>query len=120
MENKKCSDCKEEKLLSEFYTQSDRKNGASSCKQCFNKYCTQRWIDRKMQAIEYKGCKCQDCPASHPEEPYVIFDFHHLDPKEKDVSWNKLRLRSWEKIKEELDKCILLCSNCHRKRHHNE
>lgn len=49
---------------------------------------------------------------------YVIFDFHHLNPSEKDVDWSKLRLKSDESIKNELNKCVLLCSNCHRKRHH--
>jgi hypothetical protein len=63
------------------------------------------------------GSKCVDCNLSYPNEPYVIFDFHHKKPKEKDYDWTKMRLRSWDKIKKELKKCILLCANCHRKRH---
>jgi hypothetical protein len=120
METKTCTTCNEEKFITEFYQQKDRKSGSSSCKKCFNDYCVQRWVQKKKEAIEYKGGKCEDCPASYPREPYVIFDFHHLDPEEKDVDWGKLRLKSWDKIKLELDKCALLCSNCHRKRHHNE
>lgn len=120
METKTCTTCNEEKFITEFYQQKDRKIGSSSCKKCFNDYCVQRWVQKKKEAIEYKGGKCEDCPASYPSEPYVIFDFHHLDPEEKDVDWGKLRLKSWDKIKLELDKCVLLCSNCHRKRHHNE
>jgi hypothetical protein len=120
MEKKKCIKCDEEKLTNEFYQTSGRKSGAAYCKKCFNLYCVQRWVQKKIDAIEYKGGKCEDCPASYPNEPYVIFDFHHLDPEQKDVDWGKLRLKSWDKIKSELDKCALLCSNCHRKRHHNE
>lgn len=120
MKEKKCSNCNKVKLIKEFYQHSSRKGGSSSCKKCFNEYCVKRWTNIKIKALDYKGNKCEDCIASYPEEPYVIFDFHHLIKEEKDVSWNKLRLRSWEKIKNELDKCVLLCSNCHRKRHHNE
>ena len=76
-----------------------------------------RWIERKKKAIIHKGSKCNDCSIEFPKYPYCIFDFHHIDPKEKDVDWQKLRLRSWDKVLEELDKCILLCSNCHRIRH---
>lgn len=120
MEYKKCINCNETKLIKEFYQQKDRNNGSSFCKKCFNEYCVQRWVQKKIDAVLYKGGKCEDCSYSYPKEPYVIFDFHHIDPEEKDVDWGKLRLKSWDNIKYELDKCILLCSNCHRKRHHNE
>lgn len=119
METKICITCKEEKPLSDFYKQKGRKNGSSKCKICHNNYCTQRWVDKKIEAINYKGSKCNDCSVSYPDSPYVIFDFHHLDPSEKDVNWDRLRLRSWDKITQELDKCVLLCSNCHRIRHYN-
>lgn len=120
MESKTCSTCKEEKLLTEFYTRKGRKNGQSMCKACFNAYTIKRWIKRKIEAIEYKGGECVDCGLKYPDTPYVVFDFHHLNPSEKDVDWSKLRLRSWDKITHEIDKCDLLCSNCHRIRHFNE
>jgi hypothetical protein len=65
------------------------------------------------------GSSCVDCGISYPNTHYSVFDFHHLDPSEKDVDWSKLRLRSWDKIVKELSKCVLLCSNCHRIRHSN-
>lgn len=117
---KECKKCKIEKEDKDFYTQSDRKSGTSMCKSCFNEYCVLRWINTKIKALEYKGNKCQDCNNEYPEKPYVIFDFHHLDPNLKDYSWNQLRLMSWKSIIKELDKCVLLCSNCHKIRHHNE
>ena len=116
METKTCSTCNEEKLITEFY--STKKRTQTLCKKCFNSYCVERWIKKKIDAINYKGNKCVDCSLSYPEQPYVIFDFHHLNPLEKDVDWSKLRLKSDESIKKELDKCVILCSNCHRIRHH--
>jgi hypothetical protein len=70
--------------------------------------------------LEYKGYGCLDCGISYPDTPYPVFDFHHRDPNEKDYDWNKLKKRSWDNITNELDKCDLLCSNCHRIRHYNE
>jgi hypothetical protein len=121
METKKCSVCGEDKLISEFYSRSSRGNKPyDRCKKCFNEYSSNRWILKKIESIIYKGSKCLDCGISYPNEPYVIFDFHHRDPSHKDVDWSKLKLRSEDKILKELDKCDLLCSNCHRKRHHTK
>lgn len=42
-------------------------------------------------------------------------EFHHLDPTEKEFEISDRR--SWEALTAELDKCILLCANCHREYH---
>lgn len=119
MEKKVCSICKEEKLINEYYSRSSRNNKPyDRCKKCFNDYVSKRWITKKIQGIIYKGSKCLDCGISYPNEPYVVFDFHHRNPEQKDVDWSELKLRTNDRIKKELDKCDLLCSNCHRKRHH--
>jgi predicted HNH restriction endonuclease len=65
------------------------------------------------KAVAYLGgqcriCKYDKCPAA--------FDFHHTDPMEKDFNISA-GLTSWERIQPELDKCVLLCSNCHREVH---
>jgi predicted HNH restriction endonuclease len=73
----------------------------------------QRRLNRiKIKAIAYLGGKCVSCNIGdlHP----ASYDFHHRDPAQKDVSWNKLQKRSWDKIVSELKKCDLICSNCHR------
>lgn len=68
----------------------------------------------KQKAIEYLGNICKDCGGTfHP----AVFDFHHLNPEEKDFSISAKLGRRWETTKLELDKCILLCANCHRIRH---
>jgi len=40
-------------------------------------------------------------------------EFHHLDPKEKEIKISDNTTHTWEKLVKELDKCVLLCSNCH-------
>lgn len=87
----------------------------SRCRSCFNQYCQKRWTDRKLKAIEYKGGECCKCGYNHY---YGALEFHHIDPLEKDSDWNKLRLKSWSDVIKELDKCILVCANCHREIHH--
>lgn len=84
-------------------------------KQDLYDYQIRRWIDRKIKAIEYKGGSCISCGYS---KHYSALEFHHTNPNEKDCDWNKLRLKSWDKVLLELDKCILLCSNCHREIHY--
>lgn len=74
----------------------------------------QRWIKRKKIAIEYLGGKCAKCEYS---KYYGAFHFHHLNPETKRWDWTKLRLRSWSDIYSELDRCILLCANCHAEIH---
>lgn len=113
MEKKKCSDCKQEKTILEFYVKGKNRI-QSKCKTCHNKYCVNRWIERKNKAIEYKGGKCQRCSY---DKFYGALEFHHINPNEKDFDWGKLRKTSWDKITKELDKCVLLCSNCHREVH---
>lgn len=69
----------------------------------------------KQLAIEYKGGKCSLCGYC---KCTGALEFHHIDPKTKDFSLSTDGLtRSWKRIKVELDKCILVCSNCHKEIH---
>ena len=79
-------------------------------------YMKDRLIALKIRAIKYKGDVCMHCNQKYP---YPCYDFHHLDPNEKEFVWGQLRNYKWEIIKNELDKCILLCANCHRLEHSN-
>ncbi|MCI6458491.1 MAG: hypothetical protein MSA56_12565 [Clostridium sp.] len=72
----------------------------------------------KQKALRYKGGKCEMCGLE--DEPYM-YDFHHKDPNEKDFSLgSKTSTTKWHLIEAELDKCMLLCANCHRKIHYYE
>lgn len=69
----------------------------------------------KQMAVDYKGGCCQKCGY---DKCISALEFHHLDPTEKDFSISvDGNTRSWDIIKKELDKCILVCANCHREIH---
>ena len=66
-------------------------------------------------ALEYKGGKCVLCGYKKSKR---ALSFHHLDPKKKDFGLsNRGITRSWGKTQKELDKCILICANCHMEVH---
>ena len=70
----------------------------------------------KEKAIAYKGGKCQICGYN---KCMAALEFHHLNPNEKDFQIANFYTRNWKDIKKELDKCILLCANCHREVENN-
>jgi len=65
----------------------------------------------KLMAIEYKGGKCRIC--GYNKCPGAL-DLHHINGQKLFGIGEKGYTRSWKKIKKELDKCILVCANCHR------
>lgn len=73
------------------------------------------WRKRvKISLVEYKGSKCEKCEYN---KCIRSLEFHHLDPNEKDFT---ISGKSWsfERLKKEVDKCILVCSNCHNEIHY--
>ena len=120
--NKKCPKCNENKNKKEFYKRSSGKRMnelGGYCKDCSNKYHTLRVRNVKIKMIRYKGSECENCKLSLDDSNYYVFDFHHIDPMKKDPNFNRIKYQKWEKIKSEIDKCKLLCSNCHRTEHYN-
>lgn len=115
MELKKCSKCRKDKPVAEFYYRQTEGRLQAYCKKCLCEHQIERWIQRKKDAITYKGGKCIHCGYS---KNYAALEFHHRDPHEKDCDWNKLRLKKWSSIVAELDKCDLLCANCHKEFHY--
>ena len=66
-------------------------------------------------AIDYLGGKCRVCGYYRC---IAALDFHHLDESKKKFGLSQRGMtRSWEKTRNELEKCVLLCSNCHRELH---
>lgn len=63
----------------------------------------------------YKGSSCLVCKYS---KCIRALDFHHVNSNDKPYSISGAHCRSWKSIKSELDKCVLLCANCHREHHY--
>lgn len=70
---------------------------------------------RKQDAVNYLGGKCSVCGYN---KCLGALDFHHVNPDEKDFALSGKT--KWEDMKKELDKCVLLCANCHREHHYLE
>ena len=69
----------------------------------------------RQMAIEYKGGRCQICGYDRCPD---ALEFHHQDPSQKNFGISvKGYARSWIKVRQEIEKCILICANCHRELH---
>lgn len=70
---------------------------------------------RKDLIDSFRSKGCSNCDEKDP----VCLDFHHIDPKTKKFSIGSASLAPYKDLMEELQKCIVLCANCHRKIHKN-
>lgn len=68
----------------------------------------------KIKLVEYKGGKCEICEYN---KCISSLEFHHKNPEEKDFSISG-KTHSFDKLRNEVDKCILVCRNCHGEIHH--
>jgi hypothetical protein len=121
---KYCPKCNTNHPLDDFWIANIKRNKeglyrSSYCKNCQSKLSKQRYRDIKQKWIDYKGGKCTICGYNSCQ---AALEFHHLDPKLKDFNvsrFHSIKKTDEDKILQELDKCILLCSNCHRELHFN-
>lgn len=79
----------------------------SRCGSCNTKI---RRFRAKAAAIKYLGGKCAECGWRGNQ---AALEFHHKNFSQKDFMIGNVANKQWEKIKKELEKCILLCANCH-------
>ena len=132
-----CNKCNEVKDISNFHPFKDMKDGyRNECKDCKNKICRAikaskpsgfntkksrlyRQANRD-RIVEYYGGKltCTHCGLQDPI--FSVYDFHHLDRSTKTERIGQLINIGWKRIEAELNKCIVLCANCHRKVHYEE
>lgn len=74
---------------------------------------------RKVKLVELKGGKCEDCKLKFNGKNACIFHFHHTDfGKTKDFNIGQEMVnKAWKVLLTEIDKCVMLCANCHALRH---
>jgi hypothetical protein len=92
-------------------------SSGNSSKMCSSCVTNRRRFSIKERAVEYLGGKCIDCGYN---KCLQALEFDHVDPMQKEFTISGGHCFSWEKIKNELDKCVLRCANCHRERHATE
>lgn len=68
----------------------------------------------RRKAVAYKGGACVRCGYN---KTYAALEFHHVDPAQKLFMISRNYNRRWAVLQTELDKCILLCANCHAETH---
>lgn len=104
----KCKTCGETDLA-EFY--GHRK---TQCKTCVKIATTLRMRESKRKLVEKAAGKCVRCGYDR----YVgALEFHHLDPDQKDPEFRNISGWSVKRQLAEIEKCELLCANCHREAH---
>lgn len=105
-----CTNCRQKLHTDDFY--SDR----NKCKKCVSIYHARRKQDKFDFVDDVKRAYgCQFCY----EDDICCFDFHHLDPQTKTsaISIMITTRQTISKLIDELNKCVCVCSNCHRKIH---
>ena len=126
---KVCNGCKQELPFDKYHKRG--KGYQSLCKECRKEYDKAFWQRKRQEYMivknnrrreiskkfsEYKGTlKCLVCEENSPE----CLDFHHTDPNTKEYNITDLARRgySMKAIMREVEKCVVLCANCHRKYH---
>lgn len=126
--NKKCTKCGIEKPIEEFYKNKSKRDGHSSiCKNCQKESDKVYYLRNKdkvrarakkyhnmikdyINAIKSHGC------VICGERDVSCLDFHHLEDKTTEIS-KLIGNDNFQQIKTEINKCVILCSNCHRKLH---
>jgi len=88
-----------------------QKRGRTRCGSCNTKI---RRFRAKAAAVELLGGKCKKCGWQGNQ---AAMQFHHKDSTEKDFTIGNVANKSWDSIKDEMKKCILLCANCHAIEH---
>ena len=114
METKRCSICGKEKPLIEFAFRNKTKGiYRGNCRKCQSNYASKRYQSNKEILDKTKEGKCcARCGYSECIEP---LDYQHIDPTtKKDTVARLLTHYNANDGLEEIEKCILLCANCHR------
>lgn len=132
MKTKVCTRCYLDKPLACFSTNKNKKDGYNYvCRDCQNIYVRQHYVENRQKYIDkslkrkkeataflttYKSNKKCTCCS---ESDSACLDFHHKNPSDKidNICLMANKGCSLKTLMKEIEKCILLCSNCHRKFH---
>lgn len=102
-----CKECRRNKNLGNYYKNPKAWNKTHK-----------KNSDKKQQKIFdlKKQGKCIKCE----EKRFYVLDYHHVYPSKKDFQISQGGAKGWDNLLKEIEKCVLLCSNCHREFHYLE
>ena len=113
MDTKVCLSCNQLYSIDNFYKKG--KQLSTYCKECYKQQSKEAYQKRIDFLNQYKAeAGCKKCG----ETKYYLLDFHHRNPTEKDFNIAKDCKKKLEIILKELEKCDVLCANCHREWHY--
>lgn len=114
-----CTKCRREKVIGEFgnpyFRVSNQKYyDQTICLECRRTKARNKARQVKRVIVHEFQNKCFDCGKEYPD---CVFDFHHVDGGTKDTEVSRLKMSDIHLLQNELNKCVMLCANCHRIRH---
>jgi hypothetical protein len=131
---KRCGRCGELKPLSDFaWRRKHRGQRHNMCRPCHSAYHREHYLANKQRYVDQARARqralrlerttylleyfaqhpCTDCGESDP----VVLEFDHLDAEGKSFCISQgLPYRNWQSILDEIEKCEVVCANCHRRR----
>lgn len=133
MRTKYCNQCERDLPLHNFTTNKARKDGKQSyCKPCMKLFRSayyrknkQKFITRQKTVVNKlkqfivdlkNSSSCKDCGTTYPNEPWLL-EFDHISPHTKiNTIWRLACLGYEKQLKEEIQKCEIVCVLCHRRR----
>jgi len=106
-----CLICNKEKTKEEMITK-------NKCKKCKYSVIKEKRKQNKIHLLKRRGNTCEDCKLKFDGENIYFFTFHHINPKNKSFELSSPKNYSMKELEDEVDKCIILCHNCHNKFHY--
>lgn len=118
MKTKICTKCGKELPIEDFnWRNKEKGTRRSECKTCHTDFMKEVYENKNKTVSEIKkNLKCAKCG----EEREYCLDFHHIDPNEKENTIARMTSNNYrlDTVLNEIKKCIVLCSNCHREFHY--
>lgn len=110
-----CNRCNKRLPKNEFYLRKDGCLAQKVCKECVREKERIKYHSYQEKLNEYKkNHPCMKCGCNK----FYLIDFHHINPSEKEYNISDNSHAKFETLLKEIEKCIPLCSNCHREFHY--
>jgi len=111
-EKRRCTLCKNLKDHTDFYKHKHMKNGRrNQCSQCMKQAAQDKRESRRNLIFDIVGEVCNRCGVKYPR---YVFDLHHRVPENKLFDIMASLHILWDRLLIEVEKCDLLCANCHK------